>query len=758
MVHMTQERGERNQIIYKQLRNTIVILIVLLMISTALVSYYVNLRSALDNARRSDRMQIQTHSGLMESMKDFAIQIGHQVHADNRVASLLYGTSQPLQDQYMAMMQLNTYRASIPYIDSIYVYNGASDTFAISSTQSGALGVSYEEMTAADPLVGQIISDATIKSLLRPYPHWIRHPETYKKDVYCYTYVVSELYGQEKMQEAVFVNFTTGWLEQIVKEDQSSLSETLLLDQEANILFSTREEHISESLAGSELWRCIQEIREAPDSAIRRVDGAQKLLTVQPAEEDGWCYVRITPYEVVRKNILSALRMQLLVDAALLLVFILISLRISKRLYFPIETISRQLDTIQDEKEALEATNQRKRFMRKLLLDTSVSDQHEGLVQEISKADKDFCGGQYYYVLVLHIDKYNRFCNTYTLQERAARMETLIETGRELLAKHFVVRTLELGEGSNIVFILMTHHDEPPARETWTLVLQEFRKRSQEMLSIKFSCAVSTPGNHIGELSDLYHQAHNALNYRIFPGGDATIFARDIQAYENTAYAYPEDLEDRMITCIMNGDCDTAVRLAKEILSNMDHLPFITIRLTLSRLSSSLLSMMKKAETGSFSFPPELSETLATAASLEEIDSFQTTVQYYTSVIEQLCAYLDSKHDSRHDELVDRINDLIDQNYSDPNCTLAFLAQQVNLSPSYITRLYRSRMLMTVPNHINDVRMEAARKLLREQPNMSITEVSRQVGFSSISYFSKAFRKEHGMAPNEYRNYTGQGE
>ena len=727
------------------------------MVSTALISYYTNLHSALQNAYQTDLRQIRTHSGLMDSMKDFAIQIGHQVHADNRVASLLYGSNQPLQDKYMAMLQLNTYRASIPYIESIYVYNGASNTFAISSTQSGAMDIPYEQMIQADPLVDQIITSATIQSLLRPYAHWICYPEIYKKDAYCYTYIVSELYGQEKIREAVFVNFTTAWIEQILKEEPGSLSETLLLDQEANVLFSTHEEHISDNIAGGELWSSVQERRSQEEPAICTIDGKKCLLTVQNAEED-WRYVRVTPYEVVQKDILNALRTQLLLNALLLLIFILISVRISKHLYFPIETISRQLDTVQDEKEALEATNQRKRFMRKLLLDTSVSDQHESLVQEISNADEAFCEGCFYYVLVLHIDKYNRFCNSYSLQERATRMETLIETGRALLARHFVVHTLELGEGSNIVFALMTHEEETPKRKDWLEILEELREQSYENLMLNFSCALSTPGRHIGELSELYHQAHNALNYRIFSGGDATIFACDIQTYENTSYDYPEDIENRLIASIMNGESSNAIELVKEILGDVKKLPFITIRLTLSRLSSSILSIMKKTEIGNFSFPAELSETLVTAASLEEIDSFQTTVEYYCSVIEQLCACLHDKHDTRHVELVERINELIDQNYADPDCSLTSLAQQVNLSASYITRLYRSQMLMTIPNHINDVRMEAARKLLRETPDLSITEVSHRVGFSSISYFSKAFRKEHGMTPNEYRNYTGQGD
>ena len=93
-----------------------------------------------------------------------------------------------------------------------------------------------------------------------------------------------------------------------------------------------------------------------------------------------------------------------------------------------------------------------------------------------------------------------------------------------------------------------------------------------------------------------------------------------------------------------------------------------------------------------------------------------------------------------------------------PDCNLSFLAQKINMSPSYITRLYRSHTLKTIPDTITEVRMAAARRLLKEKITLSITEISQQVGFSSVSYFSKTFRKEHGMTPNEYRNRIDQGE
>jgi AraC-like DNA-binding protein len=53
-------------------------------------------------------------------------------------------------------------------------------------------------------------------------------------------------------------------------------------------------------------------------------------------------------------------------------------------------------------------------------------------------------------------------------------------------------------------------------------------------------------------------------------------------------------------------------------------------------------------------------------------------------------------------------------------------------------------------NFINDVRIEQALKLLINS-DLSITEISYKVGFSSVNYFSNIFKANLKMSPNQYR-------
>ena len=53
--------------------------------------------------------------------------------------------------------------------------------------------------------------------------------------------------------------------------------------------------------------------------------------------------------------------------------------------------------------------------------------------------------------------------------------------------------------------------------------------------------------------------------------------------------------------------------------------------------------------------------------------------------------------------------------------------------------------------YVAHLRIETAKSLLINSPNMTVSSISRQVGYASPSYFSSIFRAAEGMTPAEYR-------
>jgi len=77
------------------------------------------------------------------------------------------------------------------------------------------------------------------------------------------------------------------------------------------------------------------------------------------------------------------------------------------------------------------------------------------------------------------------------------------------------------------------------------------------------------------------------------------------------------------------------------------------------------------------------------------------------------------------------------------------LAQRLEVSQEYLTRIFRLHMGMTPGKYLIQVRVEQA-KLLLQQGDHSITFVADACGFTNSNYFARVFRNQVGVTPSVY--------
>ena len=78
------------------------------------------------------------------------------------------------------------------------------------------------------------------------------------------------------------------------------------------------------------------------------------------------------------------------------------------------------------------------------------------------------------------------------------------------------------------------------------------------------------------------------------------------------------------------------------------------------------------------------------------------------------------------------------------------IASVAAISVSHLFLLFHSAFGISPQRYLLEQRMTAARQLLLD-PYYNISEGASQVGFSNIFYFSRCFKKYHGVSPSEYR-------
>ncbi len=78
------------------------------------------------------------------------------------------------------------------------------------------------------------------------------------------------------------------------------------------------------------------------------------------------------------------------------------------------------------------------------------------------------------------------------------------------------------------------------------------------------------------------------------------------------------------------------------------------------------------------------------------------------------------------------------------------MAQQVNMSPSYFSHIFKEEMKISFTDYVNRMKIQRACELLKD-PRLKVNEVAIRVGIENFNYFSVLFKKINGVSPNAYR-------
>lgn len=80
-------------------------------------------------------------------------------------------------------------------------------------------------------------------------------------------------------------------------------------------------------------------------------------------------------------------------------------------------------------------------------------------------------------------------------------------------------------------------------------------------------------------------------------------------------------------------------------------------------------------------------------------------------------------------------------------------AEAAGVNSTYLSYLFSQEMGIGFANYLLNLRMEHAKKLLRET-NLKMWQVAEESGFNDYHYFSKVFKKAEGMSPAQYRKHS----
>ncbi|WP_085992254.1 helix-turn-helix transcriptional regulator [Oceanobacillus senegalensis] len=99
--------------------------------------------------------------------------------------------------------------------------------------------------------------------------------------------------------------------------------------------------------------------------------------------------------------------------------------------------------------------------------------------------------------------------------------------------------------------------------------------------------------------------------------------------------------------------------------------------------------------------------------------------------------------------MIKKAVDYIQLNLGEESLSLHYIAKQIHVNPSHLSRKFKEDTGMTLTEFIQRKRVDEA-KLYLQKGNLSVTDIAYMVGFNDLNYFSKVFKKLNNQTPSQY--------
>ena len=137
------------------------------------------------------------------------------------------------------------------------------------------------------------------------------------------------------------------------------------------------------------------------------------------------------------------------------------------------------------------------------------------------------------------------------------------------------------------------------------------------------------------------------------------------------------------------------------------------------------------------------------AYKIENLGNINGVAELMKSMVRGYCRAVREKSLKDYSVPIRRAVTYINENLSG-ELGLSILAKKQNMSPAYLSDLFKKETGSTITEFITLKRIELAQQMLTNT-NLQIQTVAQHCGVSDVNYFSKMFKKETGITPRQFR-------
>ncbi|NME70149.1 two-component regulator propeller domain-containing protein [Flammeovirga aprica] len=109
------------------------------------------------------------------------------------------------------------------------------------------------------------------------------------------------------------------------------------------------------------------------------------------------------------------------------------------------------------------------------------------------------------------------------------------------------------------------------------------------------------------------------------------------------------------------------------------------------------------------------------------------------------------KFKTRDEDFLQRVHQVLEENYGDDRFTVEDIADAVNMSYIQFYRKFKVLTNFTANEYLREYRLEKAAYLLEHDESLSLRDIVFSIGLNSQSYFTTVFKKKYDVTPSVYK-------
>jgi len=287
----------------------------------------------------------------------------------------------------------------------------------------------------------------------------------------------------------------------------------------------------------------------------------------------------------------------------------------------------------------------------------------------------------------------------------------------------------------------------------WHERLEQVLLEAEKRWNVEVTLGAGRLYEDIARTGRSFIEASTALDYRIIKGRGRLIPIHDVVQDEEERW-YPNEELKALQQALLDGQADRVESMIRHVFRQMDHAhaPLYLIRCICYDISNTLIKSISQA--------PRQLQTIVETSALEAVahvtkyDSLQELEHAVTRLASEICRRMASPEVSHNLSLAERMTQFIEDRFADGQFSLQMVADQFGVSASFLKKYYKEQTGCTIGEQVNRLRLNAAKRLLRES-DLPVKDLIQQIGYSDTSSFIRKFKQSEGVTPGEYRKQYG---